>query len=459
MLTERDRQAAHRSAAQWLQHSDDANPLEIASHYEWAGDPQAAAPWLCEAARRAWTTGAVEQSLALCDRALASGLPRDLDEDIRSLRASVLGGLSRWAEVDPIACELMASSEPGTYAWMNAAALRLFASQRGDLSAVRAVLEGISSMRQQPAASSAWGLVGFSLCYTLDELGQYDTANAIERRVHATPVTPSDDPAFVGYKHLVDCQASALREDDPAVCLRWSQRALQVFVEAGHLTGALAVRAAYLPALLMVVGRAAEGERVAREAALVAARAGYAYIQDWATVRWAFAAAACGDRQAAARAREELCNKDNLVLAPLLTLVPLHGELLREDVDRAAVEAEARALRSLTTSLPRVAGMLEASLALADAVGERWPEALERAEAALASPRLRLTLASTMLYLAHAAALRGVGRIDEARAAAQAACARLEAQAASFDEPQERETYLAQPLAVRTFGLARLLQG
>jgi hypothetical protein len=63
-----------------------------------------------------------------------------------------------------------------------------------------------------------------------------------------------------------------------------------------------------------------------------------------------------------------------------------------------------------------------------------------------------------MLYLARASALRGVGRVEEAREAARAAAARLRSQAAAFDEPQEREAYLAQPLAVRTLGLARLLQ-
>jgi hypothetical protein len=371
------------------------------------------------------------------------------------MRARALGILSRWDEVDAGARELMAFYEPGTYGWLNAAGLRLYACQRGDISAVEAVVEGLSAMSAAPGPSSAWGLCGFSLCYTLDELGRHDVASAVREIIRATPVLPGDDKAFVGYKHVVECQTAWLHSDDPGLSLRWAVRALEVFEQERHLTGSLTVRCSYLPALLLETGRVEEAEHEAKEAIIVATRSGHAYLGDWATVRRAFASAVGGDRYAAARARASLHDGRNVVLGAWLAVLPLHCELLRDPVDMAALAVAVETAQHLPRVSARIAGMLEGGLALAAALQQNWSAALAMSSAALSSGRLRLPVSWTMLYLAQCMALGGLGRLSEARAAAAAACDRLTRHSAAFESDAHRRAYRAQAPVARTFEIAR----
>lgn len=62
LFTEDARCALHHTAAEWLVKHEDADPAEIAAHFELASAPSAAAPMHAEAARRAARTGAFDDA-------------------------------------------------------------------------------------------------------------------------------------------------------------------------------------------------------------------------------------------------------------------------------------------------------------------------------------------------------------------------------------------------------------
>ncbi|MBL8678931.1 MAG: protein kinase [Myxococcales bacterium] len=89
LFTEEARRGLHRTAAQWLAKHQDADPAEIAAHFELASAPSEAAPMHAEAARRAARTGAFDDAERHARAALASAR----DDDSRFVA---------WASLDDV---------------------------------------------------------------------------------------------------------------------------------------------------------------------------------------------------------------------------------------------------------------------------------------------------------------------------------------------------------------------
>jgi hypothetical protein len=136
------------------------------------------------------------------------------------------------------------------------------------------------------------------------------------------------------------------------------------------------------------------------------------------------------------------------------------------EADRIAGRLEdaehgARSLLEKTSRLSVVHFNALATLASIAVARKRWDEALDLTErSALLHQRTAIPRAESELRLLRALALRALGRADAARVAIREARERILRIAATFDDPQTRETYLSvvEPNS-RTLELARELLG
>jgi hypothetical protein len=454
MLTASGREAAHRSAAAWLERSGETEPLAIAVQYEHAGDRLAAAPWLLQAAKNAYRAGAIEQMVSLCDRGLVEGIPANLELELLRYRCAAPGYFARWSEAAVAGRDLMRRCEPGTVAWMGAASTVLSAAQNGDVSGVPDVVAGVASMQIQPAATREWGISAGLLLALFAEFGQREMALRVKERLDATPIGQDVDPAFLGYQQAAGSSFSDLT-DDPAGQLAGARAALRSFEHAGDELGLLSARAFALPAALSNVGHYAAARQMADAAAAAALARGLDYLHDLAVFQAEVAAATAGDRTALQRILARRRDSSNVNLQAYLLFLPVLAELANSPVDLEALagaEAEAREWLKNGLVFPRARAWNTGFLALAAVARGAWSEALSLANSVLAERGLGYP--RTEALVARAQALHSLGRLDEAREAIAGARSRVFAQADRFADASDRDVYLARQFVSRTLALA-----
>ncbi|MEZ4301432.1 MAG: protein kinase [Polyangiaceae bacterium] len=166
MLTEDDRAAGHRLAAELLERAGDADAATLAGHYARARDAESAARWYLRAAEQALEGNDFTAALAHADRAGQVTASREVTAALRLLQAEAHRWRGELPGAEARAREAAALSDEGTAPWFRAIAEVVTAAGRqGRYEQVAAWTERAIATEPRPSAapgspSSAGGQAG-----------------------------------------------------------------------------------------------------------------------------------------------------------------------------------------------------------------------------------------------------------------------------------------------------------
>ena len=377
-LTRDQHRALHRQASQWLAARADAPALEVARHLEVAGDGAAAAEWFRRAAEAAGREGDSTAALEASSRALPFMTDPAAEFALRRVRADLLFflGRSREHQIETEALEALASSDAERMAAMHnrVRALELQGRRR------EAVEVGMRALSIDPDDVDVRAEVALALAH--DGHPQEALAHA-EQAVEQATTRGDHRMRGRALRILASCYEN--RGDfGPAMPL--IEQALAAFEAAGNPRSVASLRTS-LAYFALSLGRhttaLADIERTRVECRAV----GNLLAEGYAVEMLGLARARCGDVEGGLQAEQEA-----------LGLAIALGE--------HRLEMAARTVRG--------AILVEA---------DRHAEALETLDEALRVPEDRQGQFAPELHGLKAAALVGLGRLDEARVEASTALA------------------------------------
>ena len=124
MLTDEDREAAHRLAACWLQQEDRSDPMGLAEHWVRSDEPEAAAKHFLAAAEAAFIGNDVEATLHLAERGIEIGAEGTVRAELLVLQGEGIGwGGGRPADTIEPCEEALSLLEVGSASWVAALSL------------------------------------------------------------------------------------------------------------------------------------------------------------------------------------------------------------------------------------------------------------------------------------------------------------------------------------------------
>jgi eukaryotic-like serine/threonine-protein kinase len=450
LLTDEDRAALHLEAAEWHASRTETDPEIVARHFERAGEAGAAAPFWLEAAERAWATGDIAAAAALAQRGRVEGIDTSLDARLTMLLGTALSFSGRVDEGFALAGESLSRFEEGSETWIQFAAAGQYVAVQLGRHEVAALLGArVAASEFTPTPTVAWAQVGWCAVVAQLQLGEIDAARTIGHRFLAAPTDDRAAPSFVavcaGLRALfavLDDDAAAIRHARNAVeagggpehrQLLAMTRAHLALHEADLLPGPIAERT--LAATLDDV--AATGTQLADDALIPAA----AWLYAWGATdpeRGMGDLAGLLDRATSGEA----------AVAVLLGRARAAGE-----VERREIAAELRGLLKAAAVAP-LRALAHAVLAHVELLLGDYERALDHVGHAHALSLHCRSGLRTLVCASEIRALVAVGRDDEARAAAQSACARLDRLASEVPTESDRAALRDHPAARETWAVA-----
>lgn len=456
MLTDHDRQLAHRLAGEWLESvAPDHDPLLLAEHYRRGGLDERASHWYGRAAAQALEANdyaaALERAEMGVDTKAVTGFGalRLVQAEAHRWRGEYQSAAARGRE----AAEAVA---PGSAEWFQAAGNVLVAAgQLGDAAEVDLWVDRVRQVIPEPDTRGAQLVCLCRAVYQYLGAGRYDVADAILLEMRGK--SDGGDPVSSAWVHTTRA-SRALHAGDLGAYLSGTRHAVEAYELAGDLRHACnqRVRLGYG---YVEVGDFGAAEEVLRSALAAARRMGVKVIQGYALQNLGYALAQMG-RHDEAHAQlvdalglgQELANPrleggSRLYLAAVAIHAGEPAAAEREARAAIGVLEGARPLRTvglahLTRSL-LARGETAAALAVAvEAVGEL--EALAGMEEGEA-----------LVRLAHAEARVAAGDVDAARSAIAVARRHLLERAAKISDRGWRASFLERvPEHARTMELA-----
>jgi tetratricopeptide (TPR) repeat protein len=460
MLTEDDRVLGHRLAGEWLERVGYTDAIALAEHFDRGQEPARAVAWYRRGAEAALEGNDLGPAVERAERGIARGAEGETRGALRLVQAEALiwrgdleGSLRRGTEA---AADLAA----GSPAWFHAVEAITTASVfEGRFEAVQEW--ALEASRATPATPAGVTAQIVCLCRTVGALlvaGRYGVVDQLLPQIE----TLTGDIAGL------QPHAAALVWDVRGKRAHHGGRAGDAVlayvrsVEAAEAAGHprhVCVHRANLGFALGEVGDWAAAERVLMLALAAAERMGLHFIAPWTKVILGNVLAHLGRVDEARAALGESLMAGVVLGSPRLagmSRMYLAG-IAWAAGDAASAEEEAsgaaEALRAGPPLRPgALAGLARAQLALG------------KVDAALATAREARALYDglgacdeneSLIHLMLAEALLASGARAEAKAALDAAHARLKARAASIGDPEMRASFLSLPVNARTETLAR----
>lgn len=444
MLTDLDRQSGHALAGAWLRETGEKDALTLAQHFELGALPNQAVPWYLAAAQSAADGGNVDDAIALARRGLDCGAQGVERGRLHLVHVEAAIMRAQWREAVTASQAAAANLPPGSALWFKAAAGPLLAGTfLGDLALTQDAIRTVLSVPLDGEATGPYGLALFWACQALLNVSQVQVAEAIMQRAQAlADAAPDADPVFRVWLGVAQGFAQLLRGDLGAIESLASTR------EQAERAGAVFGRA--LAAMYEVAAYAQTGDASGTSLAAERARAaseptGLHVANDWATYFHAL-----------------VYTRERAPKAELLTRViePLRGLTERGD-HRLAITAqnllslaclhvgdtqEAERLTQIATAGAHFPQELATTLAVRAHIElqqGRIEPALELAERGLAaSTNAIFPWTGTLLLVARARALHGLGRTQQAHEAITLAKDTVLRIASTIAKPELRESYL-----------------
>lgn len=444
-LTDEDRALAHRAAGAWLEDKlPDARVL--AEHFDRGEAPDRAVPWYRRAAASALAGYDPPSALALADRGLALGatdLERARLELVRAEAHHVRGDYDEATRAAEAARDALA---PSTAHWFHALHLSIAAS--ASLGRIDAVLDGAARARgaeaAEPRAVAAQVRCLAEATGQLLLVGQREVAGEVLDRAHEVAARVRDLEPHAAALLAWATSHRALHEGDLVAYLRGLEGAALDFERAGDMRYVAGVRTG-IGYACTELGLYERAEAELREALATAEKLALPRTVCAALNNLGNVLTARGRpeeaRDVERRAVELSVELDNRRFAGGSRAYLALALLALGDLDAAAVEARTATaeLDGVTPVLPLALGA-EGKIALARGDHEAAREALSRALAILDEGHAEA--GDALVREAWAALLREAGDEAGARAAEEAARARLEARAAKIADPAIRDAFL-----------------
>jgi tetratricopeptide (TPR) repeat protein len=458
MLTEADRRAGHRLAADWLERAGERDALLLADHHERAGNSERAASFLAQAALAALDGGDLSYAATLADRGLVGGAAGEIRGTLRlvqMLRTGFRGEYARDAAQEAMR-EAMDLLPRGGARWFQAASVVTYAAATtGEAGLALRVVDETLALETEPAPTGPYAEAMHRMINGLRAFGQYDLATELLRRFERAGATSqAQDPVFAGYLHLTRVIELLSREDLQGA-LENAQRALAFVQSAGDAIGC-ALATYTLGHVEFQIGDFAAAEARALEAIEAARRAGAPLVEVWARIERAGALVHSG------RAAEGLA-----IAKPLLETfdrlsaqsIVADAELRLGDID--AAERNARAVLDgarETHAIPWIPILAAAVLARVAIDLGQAREALRLVEEGMVAPMREAKMTAprlgSLLRLLEAEATHALDP-SAARALIAQARVRIERLAASLEDPRRRQAFLSTEENARTLALAQ----
>ena len=444
MLTDEDRALGHRLAAEHLEQEGTADPIVVAEHYDASGDRELARFHLHRAAQQALGRSDLETTIALSKRVLALGATGALHASARMLHAEA----SIWqGDSGAIAftVETLGMVPERSAAWYRACAGVLFASgQISDREHIAVVLghlcePGPPEPDVETASMQIMALV--LAVWVLALLGMYDLARQLMAR--AEEIAPYADEQARGWIGIGEFFRQRYMARDPWGAYRGISTARATFERIGDPR--LIVLAEVLQtSALIELGAFDEAEVVARRA-LATATAHQIDAAKGDAKRWlAFIMESTGRVREAVRLTEEAeLEIRNVAVYRGTARAARAWALARIGHLDAASGLVRRALTELEYA-PSGRFLALAWLAKIENLRGEHELALESAEEAEQLLEAFGTFAQgeAALHVAHATALRALGRHEEAAATIARGATLLRERANGIEDPERRRVYL-----------------
>jgi hypothetical protein len=452
-LTDADRMAAHRLAADWLERVGESDPLVMTDHLEKGGESERAVPWLVRAAAAAYDGGSAIAAMNLAER----GIARATGTDRGVLRA--IQGVSAGAQMDlqkalPALREAMTLlPKGGRYWFISACNLSFFGALAGNPSATAELADAIADLPSLVTGGGlyAWSAARVVLARTYG--GQPDQATAFLQQLERAAATLTEkEPSFMGWLALARVHFSFYsRQEDYAAVVRNARMAVAIFEETRDCLAVVSARL-WEACAAALLGRNDQLREATERGLAFAQQSGHPLMgRHLEAIRWV-AVAIPGNRAQSLTPLMRLARDPLPSLAVTAALILVRALLLAGD--EAGAETVARdALERARGTVPLEAGA-HAALARVLLVRGRPHDSLAAADRAYALPVIH-PYGFDELGLTRAEALQVVGRIEDARVAVRVARDRVLRIAATLD-PEDRASYLYNVDAnVRTLALAK----
>jgi eukaryotic-like serine/threonine-protein kinase len=451
MVTPADLRTGHKLAGQWLAKVGERDALKVANHFERGGEPKLAVPWLLSAAQTAFEGGNVAAAITLAERGLAVG-PSDAERaNLLATQAQGLGLTGDFRGAMDRAREAMRLHPRGSAPWFRMAANALLAATLlGDSGTIASILREILDASLQPEVSGPHGLATYCASTALSRVGQLGLAHSFLARAEAVAADALEaDPAFTLWLHATRGYLQLITGELGSALASFAH-ARTLSERTGHTVGKTMATHHMLQAMVQV-GNHDRARTLSRELGQICAPLGMSYLIDYGTYATARLALMAHRAPEAIVALRSLLDRQDITIASRAQAHLAHALLAVGELDAATREANAAMEKGSMFS--DVQAIALGALALISLGSDRPADALVFADRGLQASAYASE--ESILRLTRVEALRALGSAQEAHAALRDALERVHRIAAAIDDPELRESYLANIDAnARTVSLA-----
>jgi tetratricopeptide (TPR) repeat protein len=457
MLTDADRVLGHRLAGTWLKAARENDALALAEHFERGEEPSVAATHYAVAAEQALGGNDLAAVLERARRGIECGASGPTLGLLYRLQGEAHAWRGELAEAEQRGDDAMRHLPVGSPRWCEAAGVTVTAALKlGHVDLMTAIGEELRALLAYGNVSGP-RLIAISRASTaLLHAGVQDTAMALIMRLEqAAQSTIAREPAVAARIHTARA-ARCLFEGDPGAYLTTTLQAVAEFERAGDRHN-VRLQLGNAGHAAVQLGAYARAEEYFREALASAQRAGVIRV-DSLKHNFGMALALLG-RVAEGYAMETEAAESSRVHGDLRFESASLGYLSRIALlggDTVRAEMHAREAERVGSGFPSMRAYALTGLAMALVDSGRFVEALEAVRDALKHfDAAGVEEGEIMARLAHAEALRGMGRIDASCEAIEIARDRVLDLAARISDGAWRASFLERvPENARTLALA-----
>jgi len=458
MLTSRDRTLGHRLAGDWLAKIGEHDAIALAEHFGRGDDPSRAVEWYRRAAEQALEGDDLAATIERADRGIACGATGETLGALRLAQASALAWLGRHAEALEQTEASLSLLAPGSAPFFRAAGEAVAAC--GRLGRTESLVAAAGKAREVEAAEGARDAQLVALCRAMVPLtncGEVEAAKVTMQRVRAlAPSLDALEPSTAA--QVLEAQAIMDGHDGNMwKMVEGFEKALIEYTRAGSQRD-VAQCLASLGWAQVELGDLDAGEVSIERSLAVSERLGALGSRTWASFTKAEILAYRGDLDGALAAMMEVSEAfrahrnarqegwSRIHLSLLLSAKGRYEAAEREASTAIEVLSNAKPIRTLAVAARARAllglGRVQEALAAAREAND-WPHSYEY-----------LITGDATLRLVLAEALEASGDREGAVAAVLAARDVVLFQTSRVSDPERRAKYVALPDRARTLALA-----
>jgi tetratricopeptide (TPR) repeat protein len=440
MLTDEDREAAHRAAGEWLERTGEADARLLADHFSAGQAHEQAIPWVVRAARVAIDSGDIRGAIELSNRGVALGA-KGTERGLLLLAQSYAEAWSGRADVAVVKDALQLLPEGSAEWWLGLSLLILAASVSGRIELSSDYVRIATDAPQATEHAGPFGEGLLTLVGGLVLLGRGALASTIvERAANAAKELERIDPVFEAYLTAARCAMASVAPFAGHWRLEYAFTEGKRSVESLRTLGARCAESTalnYFAVAATHLGRYDEAREACLASIGIAQRTSGGLNPEWAHVFLAKTYVRLGQPDEALAALEALRASADQNVLQMLPVVVAEAQLWKSELG-ASMEAARLAFGGPSPRIRRLAGAVLARAELAAGAPER---ALATVEAALAQPTSSGLESDIDLLTVRAEARLGAGDEAGAREAAAEAQNLIQSISGSIEDVELRRSF------------------